>query len=104
MMNLPCTTHTALGSPADSAGRLTPGPFAAGAPRSSIASSKSSAENGDPAAAETLFAQLYGELHRLARRELGRRGGRASLGATTLLHEAYLDISGRDGMVFPDPA
>jgi RNA polymerase sigma factor (TIGR02999 family) len=59
-------------------------------------------ENGDPAAADALFATLYGELHRLARRELARRGGLVTLGATTLLHEAYLDISARDGMVFPD--
>jgi RNA polymerase sigma factor (TIGR02999 family) len=62
------------------------------------------AESGDPADAEGLFAQLYAELHRMARRELARRGGHGVLGATTLLHEAYLDISGRRGMVFPDRA
>jgi RNA polymerase sigma factor (TIGR02999 family) len=62
------------------------------------------AESGDPADAEALFTHLYGELHRMARRELARRGGHATLGATTLLHEAYLDISGRRGMVFPDRA
>jgi RNA polymerase sigma factor (TIGR02999 family) len=54
------------------------------------------------AAADALFAELYGELHRMARRELARRGGFATLGATTLLHEAYLDISARSGMEFPD--
>ena len=54
------------------------------------------------AAADALFAELYGELHRMARRELARRGGFATLGATTLLHEAYLDISARHGMTFPD--
>ena len=54
--------------------------------------------------AERLFATLYGELHRLARRELSRRGGHMTLGATTLLHEAYLDMSSRGGMVFPDRA
>jgi RNA polymerase sigma factor (TIGR02999 family) len=58
----------------------------------------------DPAAAERLFAALYDELHRMARRELARRGGHVTLGATTLLHEAYLDISARTGMVFPDRA
>ena len=58
----------------------------------------------DPAAAERLFAALYDELHRLARRELARRGSHVTLGATTLLHEAYLDISARTGMVFPDRA
>jgi RNA polymerase sigma factor (TIGR02999 family) len=61
-----------------------------------------SAERGDRAAAEALFALLYSELHRMARRELARSGAAVTLGATTLLHEAYLDISGRDGAVFPD--
>jgi RNA polymerase sigma factor (TIGR02999 family) len=54
--------------------------------------------------AEPLFAALYGELHRLARRELSRRGGHITLGATTLLHEVYLDMSAREGTVFPDHA
>ena len=61
-----------------------------------------SAEQGDRAAADALFTALYGELHRMARRELGRRGGGVTLSATTLLHEAYLDISSRDGAAFPD--
>jgi RNA polymerase sigma factor (TIGR02999 family) len=62
------------------------------------------AERGDPAAAEALFAALYAELHRMSRRELARQGGNVSLGATTLLHEAYIDISSREGLVFPDRA
>lgn len=61
-----------------------------------------SAEQGDRAAADTLFAALYDELHRMARRELARRGAGVTLGATTLLHEAYLDISDREGAAFPD--
>jgi RNA polymerase sigma factor (TIGR02999 family) len=60
------------------------------------------AEQGDRAAADTLFATLYDELHRMARRELARRGAGVTLGATTLLHEAYLDISDRDRTAFPD--
>jgi RNA polymerase sigma factor (TIGR02999 family) len=60
------------------------------------------AEQGDRAAADTLFATLYDELHRMARRELARRGAGVTLGATTLLHEAYLDISERDRAAFPD--
>ena len=64
----------------------------------------SSGDAEDPAAAEQLFATLYGELHRLARRELSRRSDHITLGATTLLHEAYLGMSARDGMVFPDRA
>jgi RNA polymerase sigma factor (TIGR02999 family) len=58
----------------------------------------------DPATADRLFASLYDDLHRLARRELARGSGYVTLGATTLLHEAYLDISARTGMVFPDRA
>jgi RNA polymerase sigma factor (TIGR02999 family) len=61
-----------------------------------------SAEQGDPAAADALFTALYDELHRMAKRELSRRGGGVTLGSTTLLHEAYLDISGRGGAAFPD--
>ena len=61
-----------------------------------------SADKGDHAAADTLFTALYDELHRMARRELARRGAHVTLGATTLLHEAYLDISERDRAAFPD--
>src|SRR3954451_73402 len=60
-----------------------------------------SAELGDRAAADALFTALYGELHRMARRELSRRGAGVTLGATTLLHDAYLDISVRE-RAFPD--
>jgi RNA polymerase sigma factor (TIGR02999 family) len=62
-------------------------------------------ESGDHlAAADALFSTLYSELHRMAKRELARRGGPASLSVTTLLHEAYLDISAREGASFPDEA
>jgi RNA polymerase sigma factor (TIGR02999 family) len=63
-----------------------------------------SADVGDRSAAEALFVALYSELHRLARRELSRSGSGVTLGVTTLLHEAYLEISGRDGAMFPDRA
>jgi RNA polymerase sigma factor (TIGR02999 family) len=53
---------------------------------------------------DVLFSTLYGELHRMAKRELARRGAFASMGVTTLLHEAYLDMSGRGGACFPDEA
>ena len=61
-------------------------------------------DKGDRSAAEALFAALYSELHRVARRELARRGFAVSLGATTLLHEAYLDMVARGGQSFPDRA
>jgi RNA polymerase sigma factor (TIGR02999 family) len=55
-------------------------------------------------ATDTLFSSLYFELHRLAKLELSRRGGQTRLGVTTLLHEAYLEIAGRENASFPDRA
>lgn len=60
--------------------------------------------SGDTTATDALFSALYCELHRLAKRELTRQWSPASLGVTTLLHEAYLDISARSGPSFPDQA
>lgn len=60
-----------------------------------------SAEHGDVRATSELFVTLYRELHRLARSQLHARAPNATLGATTLLHEAYLDLS-RRGLQFPD--
>jgi len=67
-----------------------------------LSSLVAAAEQGDRAAADTLFSTLYDELHRMARRELARRGSGVTLTATALLHEAYLDISARDRAAFPD--
>ena len=47
-----------------------------------------------------LFASLYEELHRLAQRELRHRGYWLTLGATTLLHEVYLNLRGRQSAPF----
>jgi RNA polymerase sigma factor (TIGR02999 family) len=69
---------------------------------SSITALLASAERGDRAAADALFTALYNELHRMARRELSKRGSGVTLGATTLLHDAYLDIASREGASFPD--
>jgi len=52
--------------------------------------------------ADALFGTLYAELHRLARRKLSRSVAGGGLGVTTLLHEAYLSISRREGTVFAD--
>lgn len=54
-------------------------------------------------AAGVLFTALYRDLHRLAERQLRAGGPGATLGVTTLLHEAYLDMSGRRAE-FPDRA
>ena len=64
----------------------------------------SASESGGNVSADTFFKALYSELHGLAKRELTRRGGSANLSVTTLLHEAYLDISARDSASFPDQA
>jgi RNA polymerase sigma factor (TIGR02999 family) len=60
------------------------------------------ADGADPAAAEKLFAMLYQELHGLAEHHLRRGGSGFTLGTTTLLHEAYLDMVDREDLAFPD--
>ena len=67
-----------------------------------LATMLGAAERGEVVATPELFAALYRELHRVARRQLHfNNAGGLTLGATTLLHEAYLDLSGR-GLAFPD--
>ncbi|MEO8030479.1 MAG: ECF-type sigma factor [Gemmatimonadota bacterium] len=61
------------------------------------------AEGNDPAAADQLFALLYEELRRLAERHLRKGNSALTLGATTLVHEAYLSMSGTEA-AFPDRA
>jgi len=60
------------------------------------------ADSGNSEAANALFAALYRELHAIAERQLHRGGAEASLGTTTLLHEAYLNIAAREGLQFVD--
>ena len=60
------------------------------------------AQRGDRTAADQLFAAMYDELRHLAEHHLHQVGSGLSLGTTTLLHEAYLNIAGRDGVSFPD--
>src|SRR3954464_9912666 len=54
--------------------------------------------------ADALFSTLYAELHRLARREVNRRGPGGGFGVTTLLHEAYFSMAGKEDSVFVDHA
>lgn len=68
-----------------------------------LASMLAAAERGDVPSTAELFTALYRELHRLARRQLYHNASGLTLSATTLLHEAYLDLSQR-GVVFPDRA
>ncbi|MDL1859952.1 sigma-70 family RNA polymerase sigma factor [Betaproteobacteria bacterium PRO7] len=75
----------------------------AAADTQALAATLAAAERGDAAATAELFAALYRELHRLAKRQLHAHAAGSTLSATTLLHEAYLDIS-RRGAAFPDRA
>ena len=52
----------------------------------------------EPAVADGLFAALYSDLHRMAQRQLARGARDMTLGTTTLLHEAYLDMAARDSV------
>lgn len=61
------------------------------------------ADAADPAAASELFALLYQELHRIAEIQLRRGAAGATLGTTTLLHEAYLNVVRREGLAFNGP-
>jgi RNA polymerase sigma factor (TIGR02999 family) len=60
------------------------------------------ADAADGAAVDELFSLLYGELHRLAEHALRRDGGALTVGPTTLLHEAYLNMAGRQNVAFAD--
>lgn len=60
------------------------------------------AEGGNADASHQLFAALYDELHQVARRQIAKSGGLGTLGTTTLLHDAYLSMAGRDAAQFVD--
>jgi RNA polymerase sigma factor (TIGR02999 family) len=51
-----------------------------------------------------LFTDLYAQLRQIAQSALRRSGPLLTVSPTTLLHEAYLKISGRDALAFPDRA
>jgi RNA polymerase sigma factor (TIGR02999 family) len=50
----------------------------------------------DPAESPGLVEALYADLHRLAQKQLARGARNLTLGTTTLLHEAYLDMASRN--------
>ena len=58
----------------------------------------------DPRAADELFILLYAELRRLAERHLRRAGAGLTLSTTTLVHETYLSMAGREDASFRDRA
>jgi RNA polymerase sigma factor (TIGR02999 family) len=64
---------------------------------------KTAEREGGPAS-DALFSALYSELHHLAKRQLARQDFGVNVSATTLLHEAYMEMAGKDGAAFPDRA
>ena len=58
-----------------------------------------SAEAGDSQSRQELFVTLYGELRRIADREL-RRNSMQAVSPTTLLHETYLNMRDQNSTVF----
>lgn len=60
--------------------------------------------DGDHRARDRMMQQVYDELHRIAHRELSRRGGGATLCTTGLLHEAYIKLVDQTRAEFEDRA
>ena len=76
-----------------------PSPYSVGSmsPTSSISTLLHAIQAGDESAATQLFAQIYDELHRLARCVRGR-GTPSTLNTTALVHEAYLHLRPDEGL------
>jgi RNA polymerase sigma factor (TIGR02999 family) len=55
-------------------------------------------------ASPDLFTDLYAQLRQIAQSALRRSGPQLTVSPTTLLHEAYLKISGHDAATFPNRA
>jgi len=60
------------------------------------------ADQGGSSSTDELFSALYHELHRLAEHHVRSAGSALTLGATTLIHEAYLGVAGRESLSFAD--
>jgi RNA polymerase sigma factor (TIGR02999 family) len=66
--------------------------------RSEVTTLLRAAEAGEPQAREQLFALLYDELRLLAQSLIGRERTGHTLGATALVHEAWLRLVGQDSV------
>ena len=51
---------------------------------------------------EELFTTLYAQLRQIAQSALRRAGPQLTVSPTTLLHEAWLRMGGREALAFPD--
>jgi len=99
-MTLNCGVHY-FRNVQTTSGILTTGDYPVEMPASAILSLTEGCVNKDT---DALFSTLYAELHRLAKRQLARQWAPISLGVTTLLHEAYLNMADRNQSLFPDEA
>lgn len=72
-------------------------------PRDGITQWLDQARGGDRAALDRVLQALYGELHEMAKRQLGG-AGEDTLDATALVHEAYLKLVGQQDVEFSDRA
>jgi len=63
-----------------------------------------SIDDGAEDAADRLFDVVYDELHAIAERQLASEAHGRTLGATDLLHEAYLSLVGDDQLTFENRA
>src|ERR1700730_13746746 len=61
---------------------------------SSVSRLLQSIDQGDPKAASQLLPLVYDELRRLAKQKMARERPGQTLGATALVHEAYLRLVG----------
>jgi RNA polymerase sigma factor (TIGR02999 family) len=77
-------------SPADSGGEITQLLVAA--------------RSGERGAVDRLFALVYGELRRLAHRQLGREIPHGTLRTTALVHEVYIKLANREALEVRDRA
>lgn len=70
---------------------------------STVSAETTASPDRSPAHADALFESLYDDLRRLARREVWRNGARDFVGTSTLVHEAWLEISRRPSLSFEEP-
>jgi RNA polymerase sigma factor (TIGR02999 family) len=62
----------------------------------------SSARQGDRAAVGEVFDRVYGEIRRIAHREVGRMGDAVSMNTTAVIHEAYLKLVAAPAIAWDD--
>jgi RNA polymerase sigma factor (TIGR02999 family) len=70
---------------------------------SDTGASPPASRDDDQARAAALFTTLYADLCRLARREVRRNGADDVVGTSTVVHEAWLDMSRRPSLSFEGP-